>query len=131
MIINEKITYIPLLELLKSIPNAKRDWKTKNPFEKWCYFYNFPRMVCNILRVPLYRENLKKKHWFGNFVYSYLVGDPALCLYTLFYYQRRGEIEVGLPSTCMMLLCFAVSAKIHLSFERIFEIIKCKHRIYS
>lgn len=112
MALNSKFRIPSARELFKSIPNAKRDWKLKTPFEKWCYLYGIGKAPLHVLRVPAYKENINDVHWFAYLVYLYTIGTPLLSLYTIGYYSYRGELEQSLKSTCLATICLAVCNQI-------------------
>lgn len=108
MVLNAKFKLLTAMEFIKSIPSAKREWKSKTPYEKWCCFYNCGKIACDFVRVPLFRENLNEIHWSGYLSFSYMILDGILSIYTLHYYTMRGEMLMGLPSTCLMFVFIGV-----------------------
>lgn len=108
MALNKKFKLLPAIEFLKGIPNGKRDWKSKTPFGKWCYFYNCGRIASDFAGAPLFRENVKDVHWTGYISFIYIVFDILLSIYTLCYYMMHGGLFMGLPSTCLMSVFIAV-----------------------
>lgn len=101
MVVNSKFKTLTARELFKSIPNAARDWKYKNPMQKWCYFYSIGKIPMNFVRVPLFTENQDDVHWFGYFTFVYFSATIMLSLYTIIYYLWRGDLQSPLSSTCL------------------------------
>lgn len=108
MVLNTKFKIPPALELFKSIPKAKHDWKLKTPMQKWCCFYGIGRVAYNVTRIPLFRENINDVHWFGCFSLISSTIAVFLSIYTIWYHQLRGEIQISLSSTCLASTLVAV-----------------------
>lgn len=111
MVLNEKLKILTKKELLRSLPNAKNEWKTKTPFEKWCYLFSIGKLACDILSLPVFRDNVKdvrRVRLMGNFHWLYIVTQIVLTFYTMYYYTSNGEFQMGLPCTCMAGICIAV-----------------------
>lgn len=98
-------------EILRSLPNAKREWNTKNPMEKYCYFYSIGKIPFNWLRIPLFSADLTHVHWFAYFMFTYLISLSSLSVYTIIYYAIRGQLLTGLISTCMAGITLGVRKK--------------------
>lgn len=99
---NAKFKLLTSIELLKSIPGARHEWHSKSPFEKWCYLYNFGKAPCDWVHMPLFRETADDVHWFGYFGFTYMIVQTTLSIYTLHFYTARGQLQMGLPCTCLL-----------------------------
>ena len=108
MVLNSTFKIPTPLELLKSIPNAKQNWKLKTPMQKWCYLYSIGKIPYDFVRVFIFKENVHHVHWFNYFLQVYLSVLILLSFYTIYYYQMRGELQASLTATCMANLALAV-----------------------
>lgn len=97
-------------ELYKNIKNARNEWNSKTPLQKWCYFYGIGRAAYRFIRMSLMND-VNNTHWFGYFTMVYVSGFPLLSLYTMCYYTFKGELQMGLPSTCAAFISIAVREK--------------------
>ena len=121
MALNSKFKIPNGLELLKSLKNARAAWKLKTPMQKWCYFYALGKEAFRIIRVPLLND-VHHVHWFAFAVVVYFNIAISLSIYTVALYAYQGDIQKGLPSTCMALLSIGVcKIKFCLMFQ--FEIV--------
>lgn len=114
MVLNSKFKIPSAIELFKSIPNAKREWKSKTPMQKWCYLYSLGKVPHNFIRLPIFKENINDVHWFGYFGLVYIFAIILLSTFTMCYYQYFGEFQKSLPSTCMATLMTGVSLQMNL-----------------
>lgn len=114
MVLNPKFKIPNALELFKSLKNARSDWKSKTPMQKWCCMYGIARAVYRFLRMPLMNE-VDRVHWLAYLMTAYSAIVPMLSLYTICYYAYHGELQMGLPSTCIACILIGVS-KILFSF---------------
>lgn len=94
-------------ELINGIRNARDEWKSKTPLQKWCYFYGIGRASFRFIRMSLMND-VNNTHWFGYFAMVYVCGFPLLSLYTICYYTYKGQFEMGLSSTCAAFISIAV-----------------------
>lgn len=101
MVLNSKFKTLSALELFKSIPNAKYEWKSKTPMQKWCYFYSIGKVPFSIAHLPLFKEDQNDVHWFGCFSLANSTIAVLLSLYTIWYHQVHGEAQISLVSTCL------------------------------
>lgn len=101
MALNSKFKIPSTLELLKSIPYAKRDWKSKTPMQKWCYFYSIGKVPFDIAHLPIFKKNINDVHWFGCFSFANATVAILLSIYTIWYHQVHGEAQISLVSTCL------------------------------
>lgn len=110
MALNPKFKIPTALELFKSIPNIRCDWKSKTPLQKWCYMYGIGKAPFDLGRFSLFRtaEEMRNVHWFAYFIFTYLLGAPLLSSYTLYYYVYRGDLKTPLASTCSASVFIAV-----------------------
>lgn len=101
MTTNSNFKALSLLELIKSVPNAKQDWRVKSPLGKWCYFYSFGKVPLNLVRLAFIDEHMKKQQLIGYFMFTYFTGAIILSIYSMYDYFQRGDLQSGLVSTCM------------------------------
>ena len=118
LVLNSKFQTPNGSELLKSLKNAKSEWKSKTPMQKWCYFYSLGKIPFAMLRVPLLND-VNHVHWFGYFVFVYMIVDFFLMIYTIIYYAQRGETQMGLPSICIAFVALGVRMEKMLSLALI------------
>ena len=123
MAVNSKFKIPNARELLKSFKNARAGWKLKTPMQKWCYFYSFGRTAYGSVRVSILND-VHKVHWFGYCVSVTSSISILLSLYTVLYYTIHGELQMGLPSTCMACIYLGVCSRklLYVSIE-----IECMH----
>lgn len=107
MAVNSIFNVPGLLELLKSLKNCRVEWKLKTPMQKWCYLYGIGRAGYRLIRIPLMND-VHNPHWFGYFALFYAALVMVLSLYAVIYYAYIGQIEMGLPSTCLAVLFIGV-----------------------
>lgn len=110
LVVNSNFPIPTFFELLKSIKNAKAEWKTKTPFQKWCYFYGIGKAAYGLVKMPNLHD-VTHVHWFAYCTFGYTNLMISLMLYTMFYYGRAGEIQMGLPSTCCSFILLGVCKK--------------------
>lgn len=108
MVLNLKFKIPTTRVLFKSLKNARGEWKSKTPMQKWCYFYGIGKTAYSAMCVSLLND-VNKVHWFGYFTVVYSIAIPLLSLYTICYYAYHGQIEKALPSTCMASIAIGVS----------------------
>ena len=108
MILNPKFKLQTVWELLESIPNARRKWKSKTPMQKWCFLYSIGKAACDLVCMPAFQENVDHIHWFGYFFMVYLTSTVVLTIYTVVYYMYHGEFQMCLPSTCLLAILVGV-----------------------
>lgn len=109
VVLAKNIRIPSMSELLKSIPNARNEWKWKTPLQKWCYLYAIGKASTDINKIPLFTKNPESIHWFGYFTFVYAGFDVFITLYTFYYYLMRGDIYSCLPCTVMFGLTLSVS----------------------
>lgn len=114
MILNEKIVTLSIVELLKSVRTIRRDWKTKTPYQKWCYMYSIGKVAFKLVAIPL-NEDDQKLNWYSYFSFVYVGLYISLVIYAAIFYTNRGEFAKFLPSTCLLVIMIAVSIKIALT----------------
>lgn len=102
MVLNEKFKILSAGEIARSAFNIKREWKLKNPFEKYCYMYSLGKLMSSFLRLPLFLEDPTHVHLFAYFAFSYIVTEIVLSIYTICYYVMNGNFLMALPCTCML-----------------------------
>lgn len=107
MVLNSEFKVPNARELFKSFKNAKGEWKFKTPMQKWCFFFGIGKAPLDLVYFPTFR-NVNDVHWFGYFVFVYQVITILLSLYTVLYFAFRGELQMGLPSTCMASIVIGV-----------------------
>lgn len=110
MVVNSKFVIPNAREVFKSLRNAKVEWKIKTPMQKWCYFYSIGKISFGLLGMALLND-VNYIHWRG---YSEIVYAPftaLLSLYSICYYAYQGELQMGLPSTCMAFILIGVCRK--------------------
>lgn len=101
MVLNVSFETLSLFQLLKSLLTILRDWKTKNPLQKWCYLYSNGKVALRIIGIPLYEED-QRLYWYSRFPFVYIGAHLSLGLYTIYFYIGRGEFIQSLPCTCML-----------------------------
>lgn len=105
----EKNIKIPTVkELLKSLSNARHEWKWKSPLQKWCYLYAIGKAAFDLNKLPLFRKDPTKIHWWAYFTFVYAGSDVVIVLYTFYYYLMRGDVYTCLPCTVMFGLTLSV-----------------------
>lgn len=109
MILNSKFNIPNVCEIFISLKNARHEWKSKTPMQKWCYFYGISKAVYRLTCFSLFND-LNHVHWFAYFIFEYMTVGFLLTFYTLYYYARIGELQMGLSSTCIR--------QIHLEFSQ-------------
>lgn len=119
--LNEKLKIPTPREMLNSIGHARQQWRTKTPFQKWCYMYGIGKAVFGIIKVPVFRENQRIGHWMA-YLHFILMGlSASMTINTIYYYASRGELLKSLPSTCLTSLSIAVRNEIHINNEFIMK----------
>lgn len=99
MVLNAKFKIPTGREILKGLPSARRKWNSETALENYCYLYGVGKASFDLIRVPLFREDVRTQHWFGLFSIPLISSHVMLVFYTIFYYNA--EFENFLPCTCM------------------------------
>lgn len=95
------------MQLLKSLPNARREWNLKTPLDKYFYLYSFGRAPAGAIELQVFED--VDVHWFSFFYFVYSGTLTALVLFTFYDWFLRGEISKALPCSCMWCIgCLAV-----------------------
>lgn len=101
MVLNKKIEKISSIELLKSFRTIRQDWRTKTPYQKWCFLYNIGRATLKLLAYPLY-ENDQTLKPLSHLTLALTVLVECFGIYTLYFCVIHGEFAKFLPSTCFI-----------------------------
>lgn len=107
MALNLEFKTLNAHELLASVKDIKNEWKTKTPMEKWCYYYSMAKVPFGLMRIPIMND-VNHVHPFCYFYLLYTSILIPLSLYTMWYYASLGELQKGLPSTCMSIILLGV-----------------------
>lgn len=86
-------------ELFKCLINRK-EWRSKSPLRKWSYLYGIGKSLCNVIKMPPYRED-QTLCWFSYFPVFYVSTHLILVVYTTVHYILLGEFNKFLPCTCL------------------------------
>lgn len=110
--LNGRVKIPSILELIQITINRKQ-WSSRTPFQKWCYFYGIGKACLTPHGYSAYDNNLSMK--FRSYFLTFCIfGYFAFVQYTVFYYTKHGEFAKCLPCTC--LYCLGLSVCFHLSF---------------
>lgn len=104
---NSKLKIPNARELFKSFKNARSEWRSKTPMQKWCYFYGLGKAPFGLVRIPLL-NNVNDAHWFSRMFFVYQSILMLLAIYTISYFVFHGEFRMCLPCTCMVLIGIGV-----------------------
>lgn len=107
MVVNSKFKIPNGRELFKSLKNARSEWNLKTPMQKWCYFYGIGRAGFGFIGNP-YLNDIHHVHWLAYFPLEYSVLTILLSINAIYYYAIRGQLEMGLPSTCLAFILIGV-----------------------
>lgn len=112
MVVNKNLEIPSVRELFQSIRTIRRDWKSKTPLQKFCYFYGVGRASCIIPAVPIFEDQQTLTIWSYQ-GYVYIAIYSALGVYTVNYHIVRDEFLKILPCTCLLSFILAVSFQLN------------------
>lgn len=101
MVLKKKPRIPSGLELLKSLPNARREWNSRTRLERFYYFFGVGKAPSDIIQLPLFREDVMNVPWFAYFFLVYSSILSVLVFYTFYVYIINGEFPKALPCTNM------------------------------
>lgn len=110
MAANSKFKIPNARELFQSLKNSRSEWESKTPMQKWCCFYGIGRAAYGFIRIPLLND-VNHVHWLSYSVLGYAVLLIILSSNAIHYYAVQGQLEMGLPSTCLASIFLGVSTQ--------------------
>lgn len=118
-VVNLRFDIPTSMELIRSIPTIRHDWRFKSPYRKFCYFYGWGRMLGTYLQVPIFEDD-QRLCWWSYFGYFYYLTHTLLATYTIYYYSMRSEYSKAFPCTILLIgPLIAVKIKINFQFNSI------------
>lgn len=116
-VVNSKFEIPSVMELIRSLPTVRHDWRLKTPYKKFCYFYAYGRLFGNLMQMPMFKDD-QTLCWWSYFAYFYYFFHPLLAMYTAYYYITISEYSKSLPCTCLLIgPLIAVSFQIHFQLK--------------
>lgn len=113
MVLNEKIEVLGLVGVFKTLLSLRTTWKTKTPYQKWCFYYSVGHFAAFVVDFPLNRED-QTLSCYSYFSLFYIALYSALVVYTIVYYTSIGDPMQFFPCTCFFAILMAVSIQISL-----------------
>lgn len=105
--LNPKLKVPSLPEMIRLV--IKRDeWRSRSPFQKWCWFYGIGRICIKPVGVPIFEEH-HNIAWRAYFLVSCMLVYMIMSMYTTYYYIRKGDFSKALPPTCLLGVTVCVS----------------------
>lgn len=84
MVLNEKIDKPSPHELLRITIN-RSEWKSKTPYQRYCYLYGIGGASLGFLGFPVFTED-PRRFWYSYVFFVYMAIDAVMVLYTGYYY---------------------------------------------
>lgn len=80
--------------------------------QKWCYSYGIDEAAFALISYTILND-VNHVHWFAYSQMGHGVLMILLLLNSIFYYAVRGQLEMGLPSTCLTFINIGVLNQFH------------------
>lgn len=108
MVLNRKALEIPsALEMLRILRDRK-NWNSRSPYQRWCFFYGFGRIATALIKMPMFHDDLTLSY-FAFIPVFYVFFHISLVVYTMMYYVRIGDPMEAFPCTSLLGPIFAVN----------------------
>ena len=102
MVLNTKFTIPTAIEYLRSAVTIQRDWSSKTPLQKFCYFYGFGKIPVDMIGFTIFNDD-QRLRWKSYLVHAIFITIFILSGFTIVYYiLLKGDVLSGLPSTCIL-----------------------------